>query len=138
MLSAFNFISSVKFVKLTTTLLRIQLLNSNRLFLLTYSHGTRGSNHAINGALGEWVKQTVASPHEVGFQQIAAVIVVLKLALIQLHAKVGCLEVQGHHLTAGVPENLRNTVLGTNCRFLANHIKNNTCSCSYRQLTCGI
>jgi hypothetical protein len=57
--------------------------------------------------------QTVAPPHEVGFQQIAAVVVVLKLALIQLHAKVGCLEVQGHHLTAGVPENLRNAVLGT-------------------------
>lgn len=62
-------------------------------------------DHTID-VLGEWVKVLVGSAHEIGLQQVTSRVVVLELALVELHRQIGRLEVQGHHLTAGVPVEL--------------------------------
>jgi hypothetical protein len=39
-------------------------------------------------------------------EQISTLAVVFKFALVQLHANIGCLKIQGHHLATSIPENL--------------------------------
>ncbi|KAI8431912.1 hypothetical protein MSG28_004463 [Choristoneura fumiferana] len=72
-----------------------------------YLHRTLGRNHPVHGGISKGVEAPVRAPHEIRFQQVAAVAVVLELALVQLHRQVRRLEVQGHHLAASVPEHLR-------------------------------
>ena len=38
---------------------------------------------------------------------VPAVVVVFELALVELHGKIWCLEVEGDHLTASIPEDLK-------------------------------
>lgn len=71
-----------------------------------YLHGALSCNHAIYWSISEGIEAPVGSAHEVRFEKVATVSVVLELALVQLHRQVRRLEVQGHHLAAGVPEHL--------------------------------
>ena len=50
------------------------------------------------------------SPHEVRLEEVAAVPIVLKLALVQLHRQVRGLEVQGDQLATGIPEDLKKEI----------------------------
>ena len=73
---------------------------------MSYLYSALGSDHTIDGRFGERIESSIGSSHEIRFQQITAVAVVLEFALIQLERQIGRLEVQRHHLAAGVPKNL--------------------------------
>ncbi len=74
--------------------------------------GAECGDDAVHGRLAEGVEVLVGAAQEVGLEQVAAVAVVLELALVQLHAQVGRLEVERDHLAAGVPEDLGHVVGG--------------------------
>lgn len=74
--------------------------------LKSYLYSTLCSNDTIYWRIGEGIETPVGASHEVRFEEISTVSVVLELALVELHRQVGRLEVQGHHLAARVPEHL--------------------------------
>jgi hypothetical protein len=73
-------------------------------------YGTLSCDHAIYWTFGERVERSVMSPHEIRFQQVTTVAVVFKFTLVQLHGQVGRLKIERHHLTAGIPEDLRHVI----------------------------
>jgi hypothetical protein len=81
-----------------------QKLTGNNLY------GTLSCDHAIYWTFGERVERSVMSPHEIRFQQVTTVAVVFKFTLVQLHGQVGRLKIERHHLTAGIPEDLRHVI----------------------------
>lgn len=72
-------------------------------------HCTLSRNDAIYRAFSERIERSVGSSHEIRLQEVPAVAVVLKFALIQLHWQVGSLEVKRYHLATGVPKYLKGT-----------------------------
>ena len=60
--------------------------------------------------LPERVELPVLAAHELWFEEVSAAAVVLELALVELHGQVRRLEVERHHLAAGVPEDLGHVV----------------------------
>lgn len=72
---------------------------------IAYPNGARGRDDTIH-ALGERIEGPIGPPHKVRLQKVSSAVIVLKLSLVQLHRQIGRLEVQRHHLTAGVPEYL--------------------------------
>ena len=66
-----------------------------------------GGDDTVHRGFAERIERAIGSAHEIRFDQIAAVAVVLKLALVQLHVHVRRLEVQRRHLATHIPENLQ-------------------------------
>ena len=76
------------------------------LYVVLYLDSALGGNDTIHGRFCKRVESSVGTTHEIGFQQVAAVSVVLKLALIELERQIRCLEVKRHHLGPSIPKHL--------------------------------
>lgn len=57
-------------------------------------------------ALGERIQAAVLAPHKLRLQQVAAALVVLEYAQVQLHGQIERLVVERHQLAASIPEQL--------------------------------
>lgn len=100
----------------------------------------RGKSHDLDGALGgndavhalrERIETLVNAPHELGLQQVAGRVIELEFALIQLHRQIRRLEVEGHHLTSRIPEDLRSSSSSITWFF---HLQINNCELSINYL----